>query len=166
MPNGYYTGQCSSGFTFTVKDITKTLDQARSLGILPKFLTWGSSILIYWLYTSLAYLELAYYRPKYDFSTRKLWLLTTESLNALGNIQGLQSPQPTRYTSLLAYIPVCRTRNTTVTLQCWFLSLEFQRTYSSFRSQVKCHLFSAFPCSLVSSSYCLYPQYSFYLTVL
>lgn len=39
----YYTGQCSSRLTFTMKDITVHLvDQARSLSILPKFLIWGT----------------------------------------------------------------------------------------------------------------------------
>lgn len=49
-------------FTFVIKDITIYLvDWARSLGILPKFLTWVTSILIFdSTFFFIAYMELSY----------------------------------------------------------------------------------------------------------
>jgi len=55
-------------FIFTMNDVTIHLvDQTKTLAIAPQFLIWGTSILIYWLYTFffIVYLELAYWRPKY-----------------------------------------------------------------------------------------------------
>lgn len=62
MPSGYYTGQCSSRFIFTMKDITiYFVDQARSLGILPKLLIWGTySLISDSTFFFIVYLDLSY----------------------------------------------------------------------------------------------------------
>lgn len=106
-------------FTFTMNDVTIHLvDQTTTLAIAPQFLIWGISILIYWLYTFffIVYLELAYWRPKY--------IIKKPSGSWLPRIQipRLKMTQTLSHSSLLAYVPICRTYSV-LPLQCWFLRI-------------------------------------------
>lgn len=156
MPTSYYTGQCTSRFTFVMKEITIYLvDWARSLGILPKFLTWGTSVLVFdYTVFLMAYLKLSYQRPKYGFLYQKiLRLLTTQSSDVSGDIR-LGS-------SLLAY---------TGTYMLGHVYSDFAVLVSHPGIPANSLILqkpTQIPSSpiLVSSSYCSHPQYSFYLTV-